>query len=176
VPRLVGDSAHLLADAVGQYTCISSISVYRDFRATRLREDAAVGTLDDDTMETVTGETYGPLKALCEQAAERAMPGRGCAYAPDSSSVPMTRPIAFPTGPCGWRGVVKCWHPPPRQHRSSLSMSVISRSGCDRWLRSRKPVSTMPPAQWSSCPLVKQLGARSAREYLEDTRGYVVPS
>ena len=76
VPRLVGDSARLLADAVGQYTFISSISVYKDFRATRIREDAAVGTVDDDTMETVTGETYGPLKALCEQAAERAMPGR----------------------------------------------------------------------------------------------------
>src|SRR5256886_7361798 len=76
VPRLVGDSARLLADAVGQYTFISSISVYKDFRATRIREDAAVGTLDDDTMETVTGETYGPLKALCEQAAERTIPGR----------------------------------------------------------------------------------------------------
>jgi 2'-hydroxyisoflavone reductase len=35
-----------------------------------------VGTLDDPTLEEVTGETYGPLKALCEAAAEQAMPGR----------------------------------------------------------------------------------------------------
>jgi 2'-hydroxyisoflavone reductase len=76
VPRLVGDSTRLLADAVDHYTFISSISVYKDFWATGIREEAAVGTLVDDTIEAVTGETYGPLKALCEQAAERAMPGR----------------------------------------------------------------------------------------------------
>ena len=39
-------------------------------------ESAPVGTLEDETIEQVTGETYGPLKALCEQAAEQAMPGR----------------------------------------------------------------------------------------------------
>jgi 2'-hydroxyisoflavone reductase len=76
VPRLVDDSARLLADATDHYTFISSISVYKDFRATRIREEAAVDTLADDTTEAITGETYGPLKALCEQAAERAMPGR----------------------------------------------------------------------------------------------------
>lgn len=79
VPRLVGDAARLLADAVDHYTFISSLSVYNDFRVTRLHEDAAVRTLDDETVEDVTGGsdgTYGPLKALCEQAAEAAMPGR----------------------------------------------------------------------------------------------------
>ena len=76
VPRLVDDSARLLADAVDHYTFISSISVYKDFRATRIREEAAVDTLADDTTEAITDETYGPLKALCEQAAERVMPGR----------------------------------------------------------------------------------------------------
>src|SRR3989442_15032627 len=82
VPRLVGDSARLLADAVGQYTFISSISVYKDFRVTQIREEAAVGTLADDTSEAVTGETYGPLKALCEQAAERAMPRQALCVRP----------------------------------------------------------------------------------------------
>ena len=76
VPRLVGDSARLRADAVGQYTFISSISVYKDFRVAPIHEEAAVGTLDDPTIEAVTGETSGPLQALCEQAAEQAMPGR----------------------------------------------------------------------------------------------------
>jgi 2'-hydroxyisoflavone reductase len=79
VPRLVRDSASHLADSVDHYTFISTLSVYRDFRVRGLREEASIGTLDDETVEEVTGGsrgTYGPLKALCEQAAEAAMPGR----------------------------------------------------------------------------------------------------
>lgn len=76
VPRVVRDSASLLADAVEHYTFISSISVYPDFSQPGLNESAPVGTLTDEGVEEVTGETYGPLKALCEQAAEEAMRGR----------------------------------------------------------------------------------------------------
>lgn len=76
VPRIVRASAELLADVVDHYTFISSISVYADFRKRGMGEDAPVGTLEDETTEEVTNEAYGPLKALCEQAAERAMPGR----------------------------------------------------------------------------------------------------
>ncbi|MCB0088209.1 MAG: hypothetical protein KDE54_09875 [Caldilineaceae bacterium] len=76
VPRVVRDAAALLADAVEHYTFISSISVYPDFSQSGLDESAPVGTLEDERVEEVTGETYGPLKALCEQAAEEAMRGR----------------------------------------------------------------------------------------------------
>ena len=76
VPRVVQASAELLADAVDHYTFISSISVYADFSVPNLDESAPVGTLADPTVEEVTGATYGPLKALCEQAAEAALPGR----------------------------------------------------------------------------------------------------
>ncbi len=76
VPRVVRASAELLADAVGHYTFISSISVYADLSVPGLDEGGAVGTLADETVEEVTGETYGPLKVLCEWAAERALPGR----------------------------------------------------------------------------------------------------
>ncbi len=76
VPRLVDASATLLADACDHYLFVSTVSVYRDFATPGMDEDTPVGTLDDPTVETVDGETYGPLKALCEQAAERAMPGR----------------------------------------------------------------------------------------------------
>jgi 2'-hydroxyisoflavone reductase len=38
-------------------------------------ESAPVGTMEDPTVEDVAAH-YGPLKALCEQAAEAAMPGR----------------------------------------------------------------------------------------------------
>lgn len=76
VPRIVGDSARLLADAVEHYTFISSISAYAGFAEPGQTEDAPLATMDDPTVEEITGETYGPLKVLCEQAAEAAMPGR----------------------------------------------------------------------------------------------------
>ncbi|MBI2760045.1 MAG: epimerase [Chloroflexi bacterium] len=75
VPRIVRASAELLADAVGHYSFISSISVYDNFRTRAMAEDAPVGTVEDPTVEDVL-PNYGPLKALCEQAAEAAMPGR----------------------------------------------------------------------------------------------------
>lgn len=66
VPRHVGDSAKLLAPLVSHYVYISTISVYGDF-SKPIDEDTVVGVLDDPTTEEVTGESYGPLKALCEQ-------------------------------------------------------------------------------------------------------------
>ncbi len=76
VPRLVRASAELLAGSVEHYTFISSISVYRDLDQAPVDESSPVGVLADESVEEITGETYGPLKALCEQAAEAAMPGR----------------------------------------------------------------------------------------------------
>jgi 2'-hydroxyisoflavone reductase len=78
VPRLVRDSATFLADAVQQYVFISSISVYPEeaMQEPGVDENTAVDTIEDETTEEITGESSGPLKALCEQAAETAMPGR----------------------------------------------------------------------------------------------------
>jgi 2'-hydroxyisoflavone reductase len=76
LPRVVKASAELLAEAVEHYTFISSISVYADLSAPGAGERAPVATLADTSVEEITEETYGPLKALCEQAAELAMPGR----------------------------------------------------------------------------------------------------
>jgi len=76
IPRSVRESATQLANQVGHYTFISTISVYSDYSQAGIDEASPVGTLDDPTVEAVTGESYGPLKALCEQAAEAAMPRR----------------------------------------------------------------------------------------------------
>jgi 2'-hydroxyisoflavone reductase len=76
VPRVVRDSAELLADAVQHYTFISSISVYSDSTIYGMDENAPLSTIDDESREDVTGDTYGALKVLCERAAEAAMPGR----------------------------------------------------------------------------------------------------
>ena len=82
VPRIVRASADLLSPAVERYAFVSSISVYRDMGTPGVDEGAPVGTLGDEATEAVDGETYGPLKALCERAAEGAMPGRVLAIRP----------------------------------------------------------------------------------------------
>jgi 2'-hydroxyisoflavone reductase len=76
VPRVVRASAKRLVGAVNRYIFISSISVYADFRAIGIDESSPVAKLKDETVEEVTNETYGALKALCEKAAEEIMPGR----------------------------------------------------------------------------------------------------
>ena len=68
VPRHVADSARLLADAANHYLFISSISVYDSFGIAN-DETSPLATMPDETVEEVTGETYGPMKALCEQRA-----------------------------------------------------------------------------------------------------------
>jgi 2'-hydroxyisoflavone reductase len=85
VPRIVKASAELLAPRVKQYIFISTVSVYA--RADKPNEDetAALLTMADPTDEKVmgnNGQNYGGLKALCEQAAEAAMPGRSCSIRP----------------------------------------------------------------------------------------------
>jgi len=65
VPRIVRETLDAL-DEVGHYTFVSSISVYADLSQPPT-ESSPVGTLDRET-EEVDGETYGPLKALCEAA------------------------------------------------------------------------------------------------------------
>ncbi len=76
VPRLVRNSAQLLANSVAHYTFISTISVYQTKGQLDIDETEPVERLEDETVEEITGQTYGPLKVLCEQAAEAAMPGR----------------------------------------------------------------------------------------------------
>ncbi len=70
VPRLVKIAAEALKDKVERYVFISSVAVYADLGKMGLRESDAVATLEDESVEEVTDETYGPLKALCEKAAQ----------------------------------------------------------------------------------------------------------
>jgi 2'-hydroxyisoflavone reductase len=70
-PRIVRLAATSLERSVGRYVFISSISVYpdSDLHKIGIDESDPVGTLKDETVEEITGETYGPLKALCEKTA-----------------------------------------------------------------------------------------------------------
>jgi 2'-hydroxyisoflavone reductase len=77
-PRLVKASAELLAPNCGQYIFVSSISAYKDNSKAGQDETAETGTIKDPSVETMGAqfENYGPLKVLCEQAAEAAFKGR----------------------------------------------------------------------------------------------------
>jgi len=77
-PRMVKASAQLLAPNVRQYVFISTISVYKSESVPNADETAPLATLDDPATEDIGKDfaNYGGGKALCEKAAEAAMPGR----------------------------------------------------------------------------------------------------
>jgi 2'-hydroxyisoflavone reductase len=106
-PRMVTASAKLLADRCKQYILISTISAYKTPNPMNGDESAPLATMPDPTLETMGNsfEYYGPLKALCEQAAEKAMPGRvtivrpGFIVGPDDPSGRFTYwPVRFSRG------------------------------------------------------------------------------
>jgi 2'-hydroxyisoflavone reductase len=106
-PRQVGASAALLAPRAKQYLYISSISAYKEPNPENGTEEAPLATLADPTVETMGKEfqNYGGLKALCEQAAQKAMPGRttvirpGYIVGPDDPSGRFTYwPVRFDKG------------------------------------------------------------------------------
>lgn len=75
-PRVVDEATSLLAERVRQYVFVSTISVYAKRDIIGMDETAPLATIEDESTEQVSGLTYGPLKVLCERAAETAMPGR----------------------------------------------------------------------------------------------------
>ena len=71
-PRVVRQSAQYLRERVSRYLFVSSISVYAEPIPVGAKEDATLGQLPEGAEETITGETYGPFKALCEQEVQEA--------------------------------------------------------------------------------------------------------
>ncbi len=84
VPRITKASCDLLAPNCGQYVLISTVSVYKNNDKEGLDESDELATIADPTVEEMGKEfeNYGPLKALCEQTAEKIMPGRVCNIRP----------------------------------------------------------------------------------------------
>ena len=81
VPRIVRQSAELLAPSVGRYLFVSTISVYAEGVKAPITESTALATAPDPRSEDVRAH-YGALKALCERAVEAAMPGRALSVRP----------------------------------------------------------------------------------------------
>jgi len=70
VPRHVQNSAQVLSKNIAHYLYVSTISTYASF-AEANDEDSPLAVIEDESIEEVTGETYGPLKALCEKRARQ---------------------------------------------------------------------------------------------------------
>jgi len=70
LPRIVRLSAEVLKENVSRYVFISTISVYADFKKIGIDESYPVGKIEGEAIEEITGETYGPLKVLCEKAVQ----------------------------------------------------------------------------------------------------------
>jgi nucleoside-diphosphate-sugar epimerase len=73
-PLHVSASARKLHSCVREYCYVSSIAVYADFSRSGIEELAETAKLVDGNCDTVDTRTYGPLKALCEEAANAMMP------------------------------------------------------------------------------------------------------
>jgi 2'-hydroxyisoflavone reductase len=80
LPRVVRASAEALARS-GLYCFVSSVSVYADV-SVPTDEDSPVADLGDLPDDEVTGQSYGPLKALCEDVAREAFDERALVVRP----------------------------------------------------------------------------------------------
>lgn len=90
VPSAVARSAAVLADAIGHYTFVSSVTVYERYAPGGVTEEAPLAAATDEAVAAAEqiepparttpangyGDVYGALKARCEAAAEHALPGR----------------------------------------------------------------------------------------------------
>lgn len=82
VPRIVRNSARVLSNQTDLYVFISTISVFDSFEKEGLSEDDPLGSLDAETVEEITDDTYGPLKALCEAVIQDEIPGKALIIRP----------------------------------------------------------------------------------------------
>jgi 2'-hydroxyisoflavone reductase len=78
VPHVVRSSAEALAESVGHYLFISSVSVYQDVSRPNDEESALEELEDDKPVDRLLEDysNYGALKVLCERAVAETMPGR----------------------------------------------------------------------------------------------------
>jgi 2'-hydroxyisoflavone reductase len=81
-PSQVRLTAEMLEEHTGHYIFISSIAVYSNFAKAGIDEDYELAALKNPTDETVTGETYGGLKVLCEKIVESVYADRGTIIRP----------------------------------------------------------------------------------------------
>jgi len=115
VPRQVTQLADALEGRGGRYVHISSVSAYAPPPGPGMTEDAPLAVLDDPTTESVTDQTYGGLKALCELASQACFGDAGAGVAsggaptdPTRTNVSIVRPT-YVVGPHDHSGRFTWW-------------------------------------------------------------------
>ena len=118
LPDAVRASAEALAGC-GLYCFVSSISVYADF-SRPVDEASAVAELGDLPRDELTNESYGALKALCEQAVAAAFDERALVIRPGLITGPHDPTGRFTYWPHRFArgGEVLVPGPPERPHQS----------------------------------------------------------
>ena len=81
-PRIVAMSVAMFAPSIRSYAFVSTISVYVDPMEPPRDETAALAKIADPAIEEITAESYGPLKALCEEAVTSVMGDRALIVRP----------------------------------------------------------------------------------------------
>jgi 2'-hydroxyisoflavone reductase len=82
VPRVVQKSVEVLKSACGLYVYISTGSVYKDKSKYGITENHELLTPRNFDAEEMTDETYGELKAACEQVVQLAFAGKSLIIRP----------------------------------------------------------------------------------------------
>ena len=138
VPRVVRLSAQALVGHIDRYVFISTVSVYAEDNPRGMAEDSPLAKLKDESVEEITGETYGGLKVLCEKAVEQAYPDRALVIRPGLIVGPHDPTDRFTYWP--WRT-----HAP---HTTALrcrsSTLAIWPSGSCKWRRESARASSTP--------------------------------
>jgi nucleoside-diphosphate-sugar epimerase len=98
VPRLVRDSARRLKDRTERYVFVSTLSVLGNPAIPNQDEGAALAKPPDASVEEITKDTYGGLKAACEIAVQGEIPGRALIVRP-----------GFVVGPWDYTGRFNYW-------------------------------------------------------------------
>ena len=106
VPRQVSSLAQALGGRGGRYVHISSSAVYARISAVGTTEDSPHVLLEDPTTETVTGDTYGGLKYLCEVATHEGFGPGGLGW---SGALPSIVRPTYVAGPYDHTGRFTWW-------------------------------------------------------------------
>lgn len=99
LPGVVRRAARALAGRAGTYAFVSSISAYAEFDPAGTDESAPLATLPGGAGETLSAETYGGLKARCEQEVRDAVGARALIVRPGLIVGPHDTTERFPYWP-----------------------------------------------------------------------------
>lgn len=95
LPAIVADAAQTLAERVGRYLYVSSISVYREDAAPPIDEASATVDIPETLPDEVTIEAYGAQKVLSERAVQAAFGDRAIVVRPGLIVGPRDRSDRF---------------------------------------------------------------------------------